>query len=262
MMITEEREVKVSDRVKKVLIVDDSETFLMYMSILMRRMGFDKIIPANNGIEALKLLGILMPDVVMLDITMPQMDGITALRHIRGNEHTSNIPVIMITTASDNKTYEECERFGCCGYLTKPVNINKLNDILYECMTYKKRSKRRFLRTSFEKKVAVTHSGVTVERYAVSLSECGIYIREKNPFPVGTEVEIALPLRDEKIYLTGTVIYVKGIHGNISNIVPGMAIEFKKLTSNDSEILRKYIVELLTKDIIEEQDEPFISPDH
>ena len=65
---------------------------------------------------------------------MPQMDGITALRHIRGNEHTSNIPVIMITIASDKKTYEECERLGCCGYLTKPVNINELNDILNECM--------------------------------------------------------------------------------------------------------------------------------
>ncbi|MDP2753287.1 MAG: response regulator, partial [Nitrospirota bacterium] len=207
------RNVAMSDRPKRILIVDDSETFLMYISIILRRMGFDKVIPASNGIEALKLLGILMPDVVMLDITMPQMDGITALRHIRGNERTSNIPVIMVTTASDNKTYEECERFGCCGYLTKPVNITELNNALNECIFYAGGKKRQFLRTSFEKKVAVTHNGVEKEHYAVSLSEGGMYIRNINPLSIGTEVEIALPLKDKKtVSLKGTVIYVKGLH--------------------------------------------------
>jgi CheY-like chemotaxis protein len=51
-----------SERSRRILIVDDSETFLMYLSILLRRMGFD-IIPADNGITALKLLRVLMPDI-------------------------------------------------------------------------------------------------------------------------------------------------------------------------------------------------------
>lgn len=262
-MITEEREVKVSDRAKKVLIADDSETFLMYISILMRRMGFDKIIPADNGIEALKLLRILMPDVVLLDIAMPQMDGITVLRHIKGDDHTSNMPVIMVTIASDRKSYEECERLGCSAYLTKPVKITELNNALNECVFYEGGKKRQFLRTSFEKKITVTHNGVAKEHYAVSLSEGGMYIRNINPLRIGTEVEIALPLKDKKtVSLEGTVIYVKGIHGDLFKIAPGMAIEFKDLTGSDSAMLRSYITELLTGDILEEQNEPIITPEH
>jgi CheY-like chemotaxis protein len=140
-----ERVVVMSERPKRILVVDDSETFLMYISILLRRMGFDKIIPADNGIEALKLLRILMPDAVMLDITMPQMNGITVLRHIKGDEYTSNIPVIMVTIASDRKLYKECERLGCSGYLTKPVKITELNDTLNKCISYEQGKKRKFL---------------------------------------------------------------------------------------------------------------------
>lgn len=260
-MINEEREVKVSDREKEVLIADDSETFLMYISILMRRMGFYKIIPANNGMEALKLLRILMPDIVMLDIEMPQMDGITVLRHIKGDDHTSNIPVIMVTIVSDKKSYEECKRLGCSGYLTKPVKVTDLNSILSESISYEGGKKRKFLRTSLEKKVVITHSGGTKEHYATNLSEGGIYIREKNPLSVGTEVEITLPLKGETIKLQGNVIYVKGLSREVLNVVPGMAIGFKGITSKDSIMLKEYIKEELIKDIIEEQDKPLISKD-
>lgn len=249
------------DRSKKILIVDDSETFLMYISILLRRMGFDKVVPANNGVEALKLLSILMPDVVLLDINMPQMDGIKALRYIKGNDNTSNIPVIMATVASDKKSYEECEKLGCSGYLTKPVKVTDLYGILNESISYEGGKKRKFLRTSFENKVTITHSGGTKEHYAINLSEGGIYIRGKNLLSVGTEVEITLPLKSETVNLKGTVIYVKGLSGDIFNVVPGMAIEFKGLTSKDPAMLREYIKEQLTKDIIEEQDEPVISID-
>lgn len=252
-----------ADRTKRILIVDDSETFVMYISILLRRMGFNKVIPANSGIEALKLLRIMMPDVVLLDIAMPQMDGITTLRHIKGDNHTSNIPVIMVTIVSDSKSYEECERLGCSGYLTKPVKITELNNILNGCISYSGGKKRRVLRTSFKEKVAITCNGVTEEHYAESLSQRGIYIRKRNPLNVRTEVEIALPLKDEKtVNLKGTVIYVRGLTEDISKISPGMGIEFKELTSNDSEMLRVYITELLTKDIIEEQDEPIIKKDY
>jgi CheY-like chemotaxis protein len=250
-------------RTKRILIVDDSETFLMYISILLRRMGFNRVIPASNGMEALKLLRIMMPDVVLLDIAMPQMDGFTILRYIKGDSHTSNIPVIMATVVSGSKSYEECGRLGCSGYLTKPVKITELNKILNGCISYPGGKKRQCLRTSFKERVAVTSNGVTKEHYAESLSQRGIYIRKRNPFNVGTEVKIALPLKAGKtLNLKGTVIYVKGLSEEISKIPHGMGIEFKELTSNDSEMLRTHIIELLTKDIIEEQDEPIIKKDY
>jgi CheY-like chemotaxis protein len=251
-----------SERSKKILIVDDSETFLMYISILLRRMGYDKIIPASNGIEALKLLRILMPDIVILDITMPQMDGVTVLSHIKGDEHTTNIPIIMASVKSDRKSYEECERLGCSGYIKKPVEVTELNNMINQFITYEGGKKRKFLRTTFEKMVTVTCNGVTHEHHAVSLSEGGIFIRKRNPFEVGTEVELAVPLRDEKtLHLKGIVLYIKGIGGDLFKIPPGNAITFKDLTSDDSLQLRAYIKELLTGDIIAEQEESVITRD-
>ena len=251
-----------SERSKKILIVDDSETFLMYVAILLRRMGFDKIIPASNGLEALKLLRILMPDIIILDITMPQMDGVTVLRHIKGDKLTSKIPTIMATAKSDRKSYKECERMGCSGYITKPVKITELNDMLNQCITYKGGKKRKFLRSKFEKKVSVTCNGVTNEYHAVSLSEGGIFIRQRAPFRVGTEVELAIPLKDGTIlHVTGIVIYIKDIGGDIFKIPPGNGIEFKNLTSDASALLHSYIKELLTGDIIAEQGEPVITID-
>ena len=252
------------DRAKKILLVDDNENFLMYVSILLHRMGFKKVIPADNGVEALKLSRILAPDVVLLDIAMPQMDGVTVLRHMKGDTQTSNIPVIMLTISSDRKSYEECERLGSFAYLTKPVKIVELNNTLYRCISAQSECKsRQFLRTPFNKKVAVTFNDKTEEHVALNLSQRGIYIRKGTPLPVGTEVIVSLPLRDEStLNLPGTVIYTKDISGEVLNVPRGMAVEFKQLTSNDSAMLMTYITELLTRDIIEEQDELIIKKDY
>jgi CheY-like chemotaxis protein len=248
------------NRTKRILIVDDSETFLMYTTVLLHRMGFDKITSAKNGVEALKLLRILMPDVILLDIKMPQMDGITVLRHIKDDENTSNIPVIMVTIVSDGNSIEDCKRLGCSGYLTKPVKVTELNDTLNKCISYEGGKRRKFLRTSFEKNVSVTHNGITEEHPAICLSEGGIYVRKRNPFNIGTEVEISLSLKDDKILnLKGTVIYIRGLSGDVVRDQPGMAIEFKNVNEDASVMLRTYITELLTEDIIEGKDEPIIT---
>jgi len=252
-----------SDRSKRILLVDDSESFLMYVSILLHRMGFKKVIPTNNGTDALKLLRILTPDIVLLDIGMPQMDGVTVLRHIKGDTHTAKIPVIMITIASDRQSYEACERLGSCGYIRKPIDITELNQTLYRCVSSFTNGKRRqFLRTAFKEKVVVTCKGIKKQHYAVNISQRGVYIRMKNPFPVGTEVSITLPLKDGGfLNLNGNVIYIKDVSEELFKMPPGMAIEFTNLTSNDSEILRVYITELLIGDIIDEQDELIIKKD-
>ena len=88
----------------------------------------------------------------------------------------------------------------------------------------------------------------------MSISEGGIYIRKKNPYCVGTELNVRVPLKDRvTLNLKGRVVYVKGIGGNVFKIDPGMAVAFSDVSRHDSETLNSYITDSLTKDIFEEQ---------
>jgi CheY-like chemotaxis protein len=71
----------------------------MYLAVLMRRMGF-QVVPAKNGVEVLKLMKMAPPDLAMLDYTMPVMDGLTTLRHIKSDRQLKDNPVIMLTAHS------------------------------------------------------------------------------------------------------------------------------------------------------------------
>jgi Tfp pilus assembly protein PilZ len=129
--------------------------------------------------------------------------------------------------------------------------------MINKCISYEGGKRRKFLRTTLQQVVELTHEDNTEEYYAVSLSEGGIYIRKVEPFPVGTEVEIALPIKKDKtLNLKGKVIYV-----NLYKIGAGMAIAFDDLTKEDSKLLKAYILAILTGDIVEEQKEPVIKKD-
>ena len=94
----------------------------------------------------------------------------------------------------------------------------------------------------------------------MNLSEGGVYLRKATSFPVGTHVIIHLPVKDDKtLKLKGTVIYTKRITGDIFKVEPGMAVEFQDVSGEDAGILKVYVLELLTRDIIEEQEEPVIT---
>lgn len=234
---------------KTILVADDSETFMMYISILLQRLGFD-VIPAENGAEALKLLAFFSPDIVLLDVEMPEMDGIETLKAIKENSLFSHLPVIMVTVDSDKATHYECIQSGCSAYLTKPMKISEMNKVLQEHVVYDRDKRRVHLRTVFEKKVLLTHSGVSKEHFSMNLSEGGIYLRRKDPMAVGTEVAVSFPLKDGTMMtLQGNVIYTKTLTSELFKGTPGMAIEFKNLSDHDSKILRNYIEELLTEGI-------------
>lgn len=251
-----------SERTKTILLVDDSDTFLIYTTKLLRRLGHENIASVRNGADALKLLLTLMPDIVLLDIAMPQMDGMTTLRHIKGDERLSNIPVIMISGTADSETFEECKKLGCAGFLTKPIQISELNNTLNQYITYPGGKKRKFLRSLSQDKVTVSHEGISEELHVFCLSIGGVYVGKTKPYSVGTEVEVSLMVNDEKaINLNGTVIYVKDHNNPIYNLIPGMAIQFNNLMSDISETLKAYVEELLIETIIDEQIDPIILKD-
>ena len=80
---------------------------------------------------------------------------------------------------------------------------------------------------------------------------------------VGSEVEVSVPLKDNEILnMKGNVIYIKGAEGNLYKIVPGMAVEFRDVSTHDSEKLNSFITDCLTKDIFEEKSEPVLTGGH
>lgn len=243
---------------KKIILADDNKTFLMYAGLLLKRFDF-KVLPAENGIEVLKLLKVTAPDVVLLDIYMSDMDGFTVLRKIKSDKQTAHIPVIIISTDSSNETIQKCKELGCFDYLAKPLKIDVLHSTLQDCFFSHKGTNRKYLRASFNKQVIVTYNKKEYKLYAESISEGGIYVRKENPFPVEAEISIKCDLGDRgSIQIKGNVIYTKKLFGDFLTLPPGMAIAFQEITDDNAKALKSHIEDLMAKDILDEQDEKAI----
>lgn len=107
------------NRVRKVMIVDDSVTVRKVTSRLMERQGWD-VVTAKDGIDAMSQLQETYPDIVLLDIEMPRMDGFEVLRAVRRDERLQNIPIIMITSRTGEKHQQQALELGVNRYLGKP----------------------------------------------------------------------------------------------------------------------------------------------
>ncbi|MBT4159986.1 MAG: response regulator, partial [Gammaproteobacteria bacterium] len=120
-----EREVEESvlvepeSRVRKVMIVDDSVTVRKVTSRLMERQGYE-VITAKDGVDAMEQLQEARPDVILLDIEMPRMDGFEVLRSVRRDDAIKDLPIIMITSRTGEKHKQQAMELGVNEYLGKP----------------------------------------------------------------------------------------------------------------------------------------------
>ena len=241
---------------KKVLVADDNKSFLMYMAILLRRMGFNVLL-AENGMEALKLIKQMQPDLVLLDCMMPKLDGMSILRYLRSDTEIGGISIVMMS--SNPKTLHASEKFECCGLLQKPVQIEDLHENLQNCIFKPMGFTRKHLRIPFSGRVSVTFDNTQHDLFAESLSEGGIYIRKKEPFPVSAKLDISLNLKGgATLEFQGNVIYVKGLYADLFRVPPGMAVEFRNMHPDNAATLKAYIMEFLAGDIWEDQEDTYI----
>lgn len=118
---------------KKILLVDDSNTVLMMERMILAKGPFE-IVLARDGMEAVAKAKSDMPDVILLDVMMPRLDGLSACAAIRAQPETAHIPIIMVTTRGEEQSIETAFRNGCTDYVTKPINglelLTKLQNIL------------------------------------------------------------------------------------------------------------------------------------
>ncbi len=110
---------------KKILLVDDSDTILTMERMILNK-GPYVTVTASNGEEAIRKSQSEKPDLILMDVVMPKMDGFEACRRIRRESATSKIPIIMVTTRGEEQNVEIGYKAGCTDYVTKPIDSTQL----------------------------------------------------------------------------------------------------------------------------------------
>lgn len=107
----------------RILIAEDNDLVSMTLEDQLKGLGYDVIGIARSGAEAVNLASRLRPDLIIMDIRMPEMDGTEAASRIR---EIYPVPIIMLTAYADKETVKKAETAGAIAYLVKPVNENEL----------------------------------------------------------------------------------------------------------------------------------------
>jgi len=106
---------------KKILLVDDAETILMMERMILNKAGYE-LITAKDGQEAVSKAQAERPDLILMDVVMPKMNGFEACKQLRGHDTTKAIPIILVTTRGEAESVESGFKSGCDDYVTKPIN--------------------------------------------------------------------------------------------------------------------------------------------
>lgn len=110
----------------KVLIVDDDDDVRMIAKLSLGRIGGMDVVDARSGVEGVEKAALEKPDVILLDVMMPVMDGTATLAALRAQASTSEIPVVFLTAKAMTAEIERLKALGAVAVLTKPFNPKSL----------------------------------------------------------------------------------------------------------------------------------------
>ncbi len=106
---------------KKILVVEDNENNLYMMKFLLENHGY-KVVEAKDGVEGVKVAAIEKPDLILMDMQLPLLNGYEATKQIKANEETSKIPIIAVTSYAMVGDREKTLKAGCNAYIEKPID--------------------------------------------------------------------------------------------------------------------------------------------
>jgi CheY-like chemotaxis protein len=114
---------------KKILVVEDDNSLSMLLRLIMKFQQEEWLLSsASNGLEALTQVEVFQPDLVLLDIMMPEMDGLEFARRVRADERWSDLMIVVLSALSDPNTKRKAREIGVTEYWTKPISPDELQD--------------------------------------------------------------------------------------------------------------------------------------
>jgi CheY-like chemotaxis protein len=226
----------------KILLVDDMRAFLnLEVSFLQR--ADCRILTAKDGLEALKKARTEKPDIVLLDIEMPQMNGIECCRILKQDAATKKIPVVIITS-TDRKA--EAERAGCDDFVKKPITEEQFLQEIKKFIDIRERKEER---VAIGLSVLAEINNRKVETYARDISTSGISLL----FQDSVKENSVMGLEIFPLQAGGKPIQVQArVVRKISEVIQGEAIKgiglnFENLQAEDRARIRKLIQSARTR---------------
>ena len=118
----------------KILVVEDNENNRSLIRDILLYNGYD-VIEASDGVEGIRMAKVHKPDLILMDMHMPRMDGTKAIRFLKADPETKGIKIIAITSLAMSGDRERNLGIGCDGYITKPINTRGLPSVLNKFLT-------------------------------------------------------------------------------------------------------------------------------
>ena len=116
----------------RVLVIDDDDMMRSLLRVILREDGFTVVGEAGNGEEGITLCKDLIPDLICLDVNMPGMSGLEALKLMRSQ--SPSVRVVMVTADASMATVREAVGHGASGYIVKPFNAKRVTDTLRQAL--------------------------------------------------------------------------------------------------------------------------------
>src|SRR5262245_5994880 len=122
------------DKKPRILIAEDFEDNRVALRLILKHTGFD-VIEAEDGQQAIEAVRREEPDLVLMDITLPGIDGLQATREIRSQEKFERLPIIVVSAHDNEEIRREAAEAGGSEYMSKPIEIEKLKQLIEGCLS-------------------------------------------------------------------------------------------------------------------------------
>ena len=123
-----------TEKKPRILIAEDFEDNRIALKLILNHAGFD-VIEACDGRQAVEAVHREKPDLVLMDVTLPIIDGLQATREIRAHEEFQRLPIIIVSAHDNEDIRREASEAGGSEYISKPVEIEKLKKLIEGCLT-------------------------------------------------------------------------------------------------------------------------------
>jgi uncharacterized protein (TIGR02266 family) len=228
----------------KILLVDDVKFFLELERSFLDREGLEVLV-ADNGPAAIELARRERPQMVVLDLNMPGMDGDEVCRVIKADPALAATPVIMVTSGQREAEVRRCTGAGCDGFLRKPLTRDGLLEMIGRFLKAQARAAPRVpVRVPVALAPIDGPPGAPLEGQTVDVSVGGVYVETVDPPPAGARLaaEFTLPGFTVPVVARAVVVWVNRSPEKVKEGVPaGMGLRFVDIAPGAKGVLELFV---------------------